>query len=187
MAQTIAIQRGELSLVWNDALYTIFTQSTGTATRVIFGGMNCYSGGSPGANVGMMTFIQNSAANRWTPVSVWSASKTSGQICGFLTFPSQSSTFRQSYSGSNILQTNAGNSIGSQSNTGYIGGNSLGSVNMYGGGSNTGGFPFGTVGNMDQQPAQFWMGSGDSLVIRVVSSSSSAAYLAYNFVTITES
>lgn len=186
MAQTIAIQRGELSLVWNNALYTIFTQSTGTATRVIFGGMNCYSGGSPGANVGMMTFIQNSTANRWTPVSIWSASKAAGQICGFLTFPSQSSTYRQSFAGSTILQTNAGNSIGSQDSTGYIGGNSLNSVNMYGGNSNTT-FPFGTVGNMDQQPAQFWMGSGDSLVIRVISSSSSAAFLAYNFVTITES
>ena len=113
MAQTIAIQRGELSFTWNDTLSTIFTQSGGTATRVIFGGYNCYTGGAPGASVGMMTFIQNSAANRWTPVSLWSGNRT-----GFAVFPSQSNTTREGFGGATAMQNN-GNAIGSVTSSGY--------------------------------------------------------------------
>ncbi len=185
MAQTIAIQRGELSFTWNDTLSTIFTQSGGTATRVIFGGYNSYTTGGPGSNVGMMTFIQNSAGNRWTPVSLWSGTRTSQNIYGFSVFPSQSNTTREGYGGATALY-NTGNAIGSASGAGYLGTTAITNAIIMGGNGNAN-LPFGATSNIDLQPSQFWMGPGDSLVIRVTSSSSGASYLAYNFVTITES
>lgn len=190
MAQTIALQRGTTSLVANGTnSVTLFTQSGGTATKVIFNQLGFYFDQTP-------TVGTNIQAN-----VIQSVSGGQGAIIGRLLTNFYSNSFQFPPGGQpNTPFTGVGVGIGSTSQgspiwnspviyTGTSGG--LGaapangvSIDFHG----TSATYFAVMSN------QFYMGDGDSITMKIRGLYQSGknqfgrtAYISYEFVTITES
>jgi len=185
MAQTIALQRGTVSTNLNgNTSTTLFTQSGGTATRVIIGGVGMYTNTSTGS-LAMQLVVGLSGSTTNTIVIAFKGSSTALNTYSMDFIPGlmpTSGAMRPSTnstpSGTSILSNNSANVFsGSQSLDGaYITGADT-ATNF---GNNT--------FNYEYCPAQFWMGPSDTLFFR--GRNSNGAYtgnVAYSFTTITES
>jgi hypothetical protein len=184
MAQTIAVQRGTATVNTDGgAKVTLFTQSSGTATRVIVGGM---TGNFPlnNSSTRYMVFINVNGSGNYIPVIVRAHGNSS--IKYITTFPNSESAIGPSLSGkiSDGTGQSAGVSIGSTLNNGW--GNSMG--------VSTSGqvFQQGLTFNqmaLNISPGNFWMANGDSLVLSAYQDAGDGytTSINYHFITVTES
>lgn len=173
MAQTIAQQKGALSVNWDGtSVGTLFTLSSGTASRIILNSLSIYN------DYGNRTpyiwfYIYNSAMGVRNPIAgaVYSQCVAMAWLPGNTSGPAsiQYSSTNIMNNGSFLVDTsaNVGN-IGSKPPS-YIGWNAT---------SNS------ATGNYF--PAQFWMGNGDSLQVKG-DWTGTAGVVYYSFTTITES
>lgn len=166
MAQTIAIQRGASS-VSNNTITTLFTQSGGTATRVI-------------AN--MLTFYANTSGNGCNATLIHTSSGGGSHIVGYL---GGSSGLVQTAIAVNGM-SNAASWIGNASGIAY--GNTMirGGSTAYQG-TLIQGFPVSPASNVSYLPQNFWIGPSDTLSFGVYDSGWSTIQVAWSFTTITES
>jgi hypothetical protein len=184
MPQTIAVQRGTATVNTDGgAKVTLFTQSSGIATRVIVGGI---TGNFPlnNSSTRYMVFINVNGSGNYIPVIVRQHGNSSARY--ITTFPNSESAIGTSLAGkiSDATGQSAGASIGSSINNGW--GNSMGS---------------GVVGQAFQQgiafnqmalnisPGNFWIANGDSLALSafVDGGDGYATTINYHFITVTES
>jgi hypothetical protein len=185
MAQTIALQRGSTAITWNGTtLTTLFTQSGGTATRVCIGGVSAYTSVSSG--IAMAMFVKQSAVSVYTTVAI----KSSGtQVNNYaLDFYGGQAIYPQAMKFNTASTPSTSSVIASTNTANYTGLNNMNGMAIYGadtvvyaGAS--------TTANYDVCPAQFWIGPGDSVVMKFFNNNDSSATgnVAYSFTTITES
>lgn len=172
MAQTVASQKGTLGITWNgSSTGTLFTQSSGTATRVILNTLECAAPSSSTFNVqffiyngttGIYSLLCQIYGNINTPGFAIMAQQTAPALVGVST-----TTITNSY----IMYNSTG---GALSNTLYS--TSPSGTQLYASGGTSQYFYF---------PGNFYMSGGDSLVVRGAWSGTGSVY--YNFTTITES
>jgi hypothetical protein len=175
MAQTIAMQRGVLTTNWTDAsssapLQTIFTQSGGTATRVICNSLQMTTNYNIqgtiqfyliNASSGAATVIGMSRPNTsWYNLAILPRTETEGYNSGAGIYPSGYFITQANSAVANMsLATPASAAAESQQ------GNNL----MF-------------------FPKNQWMGNGDSIAVRgYLHPSATSTTVIYNFTTITES
>ena len=183
MAQTIAVQRGTTTTPTDGSTKTtLFTQSSGVATRVIVGGITA-SYPTNDTDTKYVVFINVNGSGNYIPVILRANGNSSTRY--ITTFPNSDSAIGASLSGK------------IPDGTGQSGGASIGS-------SNSGGWATsiasGMTGQIFQQgaafnqmplnisPGNFWIANGDSLVIVANNSTNSASVtqINYHFVTVTE-
>ena len=179
MAQTIAMQRGSTSATFNSTRYTLFTQSGGNATRVIINAITVWSGSGFGGWGNMMLQVLNSGTSVYLPIAI----KMSGaainpsamtfipetvgisggaqQASSTATLTSQTLWYPD---GSDWPNTNGMTIQGAVSNASSSNGNS----------------------NFEFCPRNFWIGSGDSVILQVKGSSNPSGTMGWSFTTITE-
>jgi hypothetical protein len=182
MAQTIAAQRGSTTVTANGtSTVTLFTQSTGIATRVILNSVSFYTNNGA-SNTRMSLCINiNGTGNQTCVAIVGTSNGQAGQ--GLTMFPGcQPQAFTNITATANtyidrwIPASLANKNIGTDLQNGYWGYNGPnGSTQDSQGGS------------IEYVPSQFWMNSGDSLVFRCKSYVADTATVMYSFTTITES
>lgn len=185
MAQTIALQRGTATVTWDgSSTTTLFTQSGGTATRVIIGGISAFTASNPSA-LGMQLSVGLAGSTTNTVTIAYKASSNQ-QSYGAIDFipglmptsgakrPDTSDTI----TGSSVLGYSTAGSFGSAQNT----------VNALLTGASSG-CNFGqSTFNYEYCPLQFWIGPSD--IVRWRGYNNSGGYtgtVAYSFITITES
>ena len=183
MAQTVAAQRGTTTVSCNGtSAITLFTQSTGIATRVILNSVT-FRDNTTGNSPRMSLMINVNGSGNQTAVALMST-PTGVPGSGLTMFPgcnpmpltnitSNPQTYIDRWF---IINTEASINLGENiSNTrwSYVGPN---------GSSQTSG-----AGAIDYVPSQFWMNNGDSLVLRCHTGGSGTATVTYSFTTITES
>lgn len=185
MAQTIALQRGSTGVTWDGTtLTTLFTQSGGTATRVIVGGVSAHSSVSSPLSMGM--FVKQSGASVYTMVAFKSTS--SGGTSFSLDFFGGSTInnpFGQRASTANM--TSSSSVIAGNASATYTALQNFNGILLAGG--DAANYLGGTSSNYDVCPQQFWIGSGDSVVMKFFNFNNTAATgnVGYSFTTITES
>lgn len=186
MAQTIAVQRGTATVVGNGtSRTTLFTQSSGTATRVILAG--CSFGLSTGSSAyaRMILTINMNGSGTYLPVAAIGGNSQSKRYHAM--FPN----------GTQAPLGNAPIYTGTTPSTVY--GSSGYSI--------AGGAYQGYAENADDYilllaqdqtlssnstpisivPSQFWMANGDSLTVQGYNVNSYTLNVAYHFITVTES
>jgi hypothetical protein len=174
MPQTIAMQRGTVSTNWtvngtSASTTTLFTQSSGTATRVIcnFLGLNTNYNGS-----GNIIFYLANASGVSVPIG---ACRQGSSWFNVAIIPSES---RGVGVGSTYFQ---GATFFQQGNAAAT---SLGLSNP----NNTLGGSVSDPSHMVYFPKNIWMGNGDSITVRgFVHATATTTTVDYNFTTITES
>ena len=186
MAQTVAAQRGTTTVTTNgQTATTIFTQSSGTATRVILNSISWRSLNGGISNRMALTVDVNNSGNETCVAFIHTADcGSAGQ--GLTMFPN-SSLFPISSTTTSAATYADGWIINAKDN--YYLGTKINSNNMYflsgpngSGQSNAYSFNFNFV------PSQFWMNSGDVLKLRVFhGGTSETANVVYSFTTVTES
>ena len=172
MPQIVATQRGTGSATKN-TITTLFTQSGGNATRVIFNQLAFYSNGAIGSLNGPTISIVHTVSNGSTNIIGWykgyGSSATGGQIC-------------PNPNGTGPTQTNGT----SNSNGGFMVNNNSfdypGSASYF---NIQGGYTDISIGSY--APQNFWISSGDSVSLRYHDGVPNTLNYAYHFVTITES
>lgn len=184
MAQTIALQRGSTSITWNGTTaYTLFTQSGGTATRVIIGGVSAYSTNNGSINMAM--FVKQSGTSNYLTIGYkgvgTASSSNSLDFYGgsaITPLPAQPASTNNSAGGTPILVNSNGGFFGA----GDISNTAVQAINSQFSNSNS-------FFQFEVCPQQFWIGPGDSVVMKFFNYSSAAAtgIVAYTFTTITES
>ena len=185
MAQTIVAQRGSTTVTSNGTTsVTLFTQSSGIATRVI---LNSVSWSTPnGTNYPRCSLMVNiNGTGNETCVALLGGTHPSSSG-GQTLFPSNTySPLEGMQATSNYVSrwtvTNmsgsASNMLGKNLQNGYWG---------FGGPNGATGTP--NDSSIEYVPSQFWMNSGDSLVFRCYrGGTAETANVYYSFTTITES
>lgn len=184
MAQTIAVQRGTTTVTGNGTTkVTLFTQSSGTATRVILCGVSANTAAGTGINFSLGLHLNVSSGGNYLPIAIVKGIQSGARYTAM--FPGGTSTSQGEMWG------------GATSGEGLIPGSSTYMS------TTDGGLPAdlnsGTMhltGNVAYQyiytalnyvPTQFWMANGDSLAVSHYNSSGNTATIIYHFVTITES
>jgi len=184
MAQTIAAQRGSTTVTSNgQTSVTLFTQSSGVATRVILNSIS-WAGSSSGNNPRMSLMLNINGTGNETCVAILGATNAttaSGQTMfpGCSPAPLTNITANPQAYIDRWLPVSWGDSstpIGKKLTNGYW--------SFFGpnGSSQTS-----EAGSIEYVPSQFWMNSGDSLVFRCYKSASETVNVYYSFTTITES
>lgn len=183
MAQTIAAQKGNGTVAANGTTaLTLFTQSTGIATRVILNSVS-YTCGTGSQNPRISLVINVNGTGNRVPVAIIGISGTGANLFGAAMFPSQQSEkSTMSLGSSDALHTNhiiLGSGKASQTIGTEVTANAL---RM--GGNNTN---YEVDFNSFQiVPSQFWMNAGDVLEFRCFHEFASAT-VTWSFTTITES
>lgn len=181
MAQTIVAQRGQSTVTGNGTTnLTLFTQSTGIATRVIINYLSAYMD-STSNNLRISLIINGGGAGALSCIA-YAGQTASGNSAGINMFPGLLGGPVESATG-NLNQVEqylprAPNAVGA----GPL-------VNI---GANQVRFTSQTNTIDNSQPAnivpfQFWMNNGDVLLIRGYNGDSSTMTIRYGFTTITES
>lgn len=186
MAQTIAAQRGTTTNPSDGStMTTLFTQSSGIATRVILNGVS-WTTTSGGSTINRMALLINvNGTGVYNLVAVKATSNAGRTAYGMNMMPDSRSSAPVTTTGSSAGQypdrwvmysTFAGNYLG---------------TNLAGGrweqsGPN-GGFAGMNDFAVDIVPSQFWMNSGDSLTLLTWNNNGYTASVVYSFTTITES
>ena len=170
MAQTIASVKGTKACTWTTATNNvIFTQSTGTATRVIVNALE-FSTGSI-ANFNLSFFIYNSTTGIYQIITLLK----SLNVCNFAIFPQirdtvQTSVSTTAVSNSVFMYQDSGGAVATMRDA-SAGNRQIG---------------LNTASNTSYWfPGNFYMSNGDSLVVSGTWGSAGNTY--YNFTTITES
>ena len=185
MAQTIALQRGSAAITWNaTSLTTLFTQSGGTATRVCIGGVSAYT--SVASPLTMGIFVKQSAVAVYTMVAYKSIASTVQAYSLDFFGGSQINANGAQRAATNA--TNSGSSVlGNTLTADYTALCSFAGIEQAG--ADNAVFPGGTQSNFEVCPEQFWIGAGDSVVMKFLNFNNTAATgnVGYSFITITES
>jgi hypothetical protein len=183
MAQTVAAQRGTTTVSGNGGTATtLFTQSTGTATRVI---LNSVVTKHSESNLDRMALCINvNGTGNLALVAIKQVADMGRSTYGLAMLPdsnyvrlSTTTTGAATYIDS-WVQYNSSSNI-------YLG-SSVASGRYEFAGPN-GSYQLQNSAPLDQVPGQFWMNSGDSLVILHFNQSNVTADVLYSFTTITES
>lgn len=170
MAQTIAMVRGSGSLASGSADATLYTQSGGNATRVIFNGLS------------MKT---SSGGTQWYTTICLISAGGSSSVLGWGRWYAGAAQFVPMAMQANTAYSPGGNSSATaslptawanQNNITYTGDSQPDQISS--------GYPGLALGG--GMPLNFWMGSGDSIRLRNYNSSYSTNF-GYSFTTITES
>jgi hypothetical protein len=182
MAQTIALQRGTSSVTLNGSTkYTAFTQSGGTATRVIINGVSFYSDNAR-TGLAMLLGVQKSGGGFFMVAMKMISNNASIGSMDFL--PGNMSNISGGSAGTNaVISTQtvtAGNVGGSYQANQNPGDNTIS------GGNNTS-QGFGNASNFEFCPAQFWIGPSDIVYFVGRTSSADTGQWSWSFTTITES
>lgn len=184
MAQTIAAQRGTTTVTGNGSTSaTLFTQSTGTATRVI---LNCVSTKHDEVTSDFLTMTLlinvNGTGNLAIVAQKQSSTSTNGRyglamMPGSNLHPVTTTTYNTNPYVDRWVQAQVGVKE-------YLGTTSYYRSSWYGpNGINNQGY----LTSWDNVPSQFWMNSGDSLILKYYNSLSNTVDILYSFTTITES
>lgn len=182
MAQTIAAQRGTTTVTANGtSTVTLFTQSTGTATRVILNSVSFYTNNGGTAPKMSLCININGTGNQTCVALLGSSNGTSAN--GLTMFPNCSpfpltntTATANTYIDRWMPTTLANKNIGTDLQSGYwVFQGPNGSTNSS------------ESSAIEYVPSQFWMNSGDSLVFRCRSATGDTATVMYSFTTITES
>lgn len=186
MAQTIAVQRGTASLTGDGATRTtLFTLSSGIATRVILAGVAIRGSTAQTRNMRAIFCIDVNGAGNYLPVMMGGGNFQQQRY--FALFPNGASAPMANTPA--YVGTTSGSIWGSQ---GYqlVGD----SQNGYGSSANDIKIQMaadqqqsGSSTPMSIVPAQFWMANGDSLQVIYYNYDSYAATVVYHFITVTES
>ena len=183
MAQTIVAQRGSASVTCDGTTaVTLFTQSSGIATRVILNSVT-FRDSSTGNSPRMSLMINVNGSGNQTAVALVSV-PTGISSSGITMFPGGNPMPHTNITANPqtyidrwfIVNTEASINIGQNiSNTrwNYAGPN---------GSTMTSG-----AGAFESVPSQFWMNSGDVLLARCFTGNSGTGTIVYSFTTITES
>jgi len=170
MAQTIAMQRGSgsISVGTSSVLVTLFTQSGGTATRVVFNGFS-YACSNTNSNVAVLLRVDQSGGGKY----VLGKQQMTAAAATFV--PMVTNMYQPVYNGSALSNT-AGNFSHNVGGSDYVGTGS----------------PFDTTIRADIAgggiPQNFWIGPSDAVVLNIQNNSGSfTTNYAYSFTTITES
>jgi len=185
MAQTIALQRGSTSITWNGTThYTAFTNtSSGTATRVIMGGVSAYANNTDA--LAMAIYVKQSGTSNYIPVAYKGTG--TGVANASLDFYSgcDARPLQSLLAGTGEMMSNpfpSGNTNGS-----YTGAATLYNVNVnY---NQTQARMDSNRFAMELYPQQFWIGPSDVVSMKFINGSSGnyTGAVAWTFVTITES
>ena len=186
MAQTVAVQRGTASLTGDGATRTtLFTLSSGTATRVIVGGIAIRGSTSSTRNLRAIFCIDVNGSGNYLPVMMGGTNFQTGRY--FSLFPNGASAPMGNTPA--YVGTTPGQIWGSQGYQ-FVGD----SQNGYGSSANDIKIQMaadqqaaGSSTPMNIVPAQFWMANGDSLQVIYYNYDGYAATIVYHFVTVTES
>ena len=186
MAQTIAVQRGTTTVASDGtSKVTLFTQSSGIATRVILVGVSANTSGGTGVNMALGLNINVNAGGNYLPVALMKGNNQSLRYLNM--FPGASTTGNSSFFGGTagtleqIMTSTA--TVGSTTDGGF-GANVAGNGQIHLSGNVV---PTFNQTPINYVPAQFWMASGDALTASVFLTSGYTATIIYHFVTITES
>lgn len=185
MAQTIALQRGSAAITWNGtSLTTLFTQSGGTATRVCIGGVSAYS--SVAAPLAMGIFVKQSAVSVYTMIA-FKTINSAVQSYSLDFFGGSSITTAGAQLSATNNTVSSQNIIGNTATVDYTAMSNFSGIEQAGG--SVGIFLGGTQSNFEVCPQQFWIGAGDSVVMKFYNFNNTAATgnVGYSFTTITES
>jgi hypothetical protein len=182
MAQTISISRGSTTVLGNGTTRTtLFTLSSGTASRIILGGLS-FSGGTENQSscVGSLLININGSGN-YLPVLYKSVG--GGSYRYWSVFPDTAASNNNGVKIINSAVANLANTtLASDVLNGYAT-NIFNAQNISSGGNVGGpGAPTNYV------PSNFWMANGDSLVVMAgMSSTAQTITVLYHFVIVTES
>jgi hypothetical protein len=177
MAQTIAIQRGTQSLA-SGTLTTLFTQSGGTATRVIFSQITFASANSVDMYYPSVILIHASSSGPTNVIGLMKANSGSIYSLNFMpngnaTAPNQFgySGTGNAYNGAVMLQQ--------------------GNPNVYMGGANPTNISYSaaTSGSnyCSYMPSNYWIGPSDSIKIKWYDGNGNSCDVGWSMTTITES
>ncbi len=173
MAQTIAMYRGTGSLASGTTNTTLFTQSGGSATRVISNSVVFYVNAINQNLYASVTVTPSTGVAYVVGHGLWTAAGVQFTIADNVSAFSQSlgATPAPMYNFAQITQNTVAN---------YAPGNV---VHPYDVTINT------TTSNTrgGGLPGNFWIGSGDSVVLRINSATQAITAYSYSFTTITES
>jgi hypothetical protein len=183
MAQTIAAQRGTATVTSNGTTAnTLFTQSTGTATRVILNSSAVKHGETQLDRMSLC--INVNGTGNYACVALKGVSNTGNSSYGINMMPSSSYT--------PLTTTMTGSSsyvdrwIQHAVNTNHYLGSTVANDRWSFAGPNGVSQTGGNV-SVDYVPSQFWLNSGDSLVLFHFCSAGGTSDCVYSFTTITES
>ena len=183
MAQTIAVQRGTTSVTADGvSRVTLFTQSSGTATRVILVGLSMNMPSGTGIRIAMSLTVNVNGTGNYLPIALISgnngtsgrylnmfpnaASNSSGSTFAPASAHSNSSTIMSTNDGGNALTANVANT----------------QIALPGNVTNNG-----SSDPINYVPSQFWMANNDSVSLLCYATSGYSANIIYHFVTVTES
>jgi hypothetical protein len=186
MAQTIVAQRGTTTNASDGVTKTtLFTQSTGIATRVIINSVSFVNPDGTSSGVRMSLMINVNGSGSFTPVALVGTNTTAGRaLYGLSMMPGSA--------GGEIASTGTGATpfpsrwVTAVASTASYLGNELANAKFEFSG------PQGNaMSNTDSPvyivPNQFWMNSGDVLSIVTWNTNNRSANVVYSFTTITES
>jgi hypothetical protein len=181
MAQTVAIQRGTTVLTSASSPTTIYTQSGGNATRVIWNFIAVYqAGGNNFGSVNSLNISHFSSSGGSAPIGYFKNNLGWGN---FAILPNQgSSSFNQyapGYSGSSVLYPLQG-IVGSYSATSYTGNLAANQTSFVSPQANL-------VNPSMFLPQNCWIGPSDTLKLAFADNNGFDATVGWSFVTITES
>jgi hypothetical protein len=179
MPQTIAMQRGSTAASFNNTRYTLFTQSGGNATRVIINAITVWSGGGFGGWGNMMLQVQNSGTSVYLPIAI----KMSGAAINpsAMTFIPETVGMNTGGQKPSSTDTLTGQTLWYPDGSDWP---SAGGMTIQGAGTNAAS----ANGNSAYEfcPRNFWIGSGDSVILQVKGSSNPSGTMGWSFTTITE-
>jgi len=183
MAQTIAMQRGTTTITANGTgPTTLFTQSGGTATRVIINGISGYAAGTTNYWC-MMLSITNSGTSVNLPVAFKSTGGNGGSTGGFFFLSGLGAASNGAAQKYNTASTGTSAAVLlSNANTWPRSGDPMivavdNALTCSGSASAV----------YEYCPQNFWIGPGDQVCFGIYNGASSSVNVAWNFTTITES
>jgi len=183
MAQTIALQRGSTTVASSGgSSVTLFTQSGGTATRVIINGLSIKNTQSSSGNVAYLAVAQSGGTVFWG-VAIKSISSVYS-MAGIDFYPGVSNISGAQRSSTQYSQTGA-LVWGTSSTSIFPANDNPGSYNIIS--TDNGASIVSQQSNFEHCPQQFWIGSGDAVIMRFFANSGGTATIGYSFTTITES
>lgn len=183
MAQTIALQRGSATCsATGNSPATLFTQSGGTATRVIINGLSFKNSVTGSGGVAQLIVAQ-SGGTVWWPVAI-KAISNAGNSSGFDFYPGVSVTYGAQRASTAYTLTGA--AVLAMTGSSFPADTNVASYNIH----STDNAPsiIASSSNYEHCPQQFWIGPGDSVQFKTFAGGGSGtATIGFSFTTITES
>jgi hypothetical protein len=183
MAQTVAAQRGSTTVAGTGiAFLTLFTQSTGVATRVILNTLSARHDGSTLSRLALLINVNGSG--NYSLVALKAGSSANRTVYSINMMPG--SSYQPVGSAGNSSTNFYGDRWviqGTQANR-FVGTDIQNNRwELYG---PEGIFQSSTGVSIDYVPSQFWMNNGDTLSLLAYNSNEYTTNIVYSFTTITE-